>query len=174
MDGRGDANGGIGRRNGGSGGSCDERSRSYSVNAAADALCARYEHDAEETPVPVRVPRHVQIRFAAKASERAWARDAAQARAVLALGRTSVHSLRAGAGCTDMLRAGGLRYQEKQIVTDARTNRIKLLDSGAVRRKGPFGLGECLAAEPCPCGRGAQTRFHAVFACALDLFLSTP
>ena len=66
-----------------------------------------------------------------------------------------------------MLRAGGLRYQEKQVVVDARTNRIRLLDSGAVRRRGPKSLGACLAAEPCPCGQGAQTRFHAVFTCAL-------
>ena len=41
-------------------------SGSYSVNAAADELCDRYLHDHDMTPVPTRVPRHAQMRFAAK------------------------------------------------------------------------------------------------------------
>lgn len=77
-------------------------SGSYSVNAAADELCERFLHDDATTPVPVRTPRHVQMRFAAKASERTWARGAAQRRAVERLGRTRVHSIRARPTDTDV------------------------------------------------------------------------
>ena len=139
---------------------------SYSVNAAADVLC-EWHVGSQGTPVPERVPRHVQMRFAAKASERAWARDAAQRRAIGHHRASSKHSLRAGREELDMGKAKGVSYTERRVLADARTNRVRLLDSGAVRRRGPLSLGAMLAAEPCPCGAGAQSRFHVLFACSL-------